>query len=949
MALQKIFLGTTTGDKTGDGAKIAGEKINAAFDYLENKIDSKDRVLVSTGFTQVGSVMTINAGWQWMINGITYTNPVAVEITFPLAETDLERIDNVVATTSNTFMRIPGVEAVTPIAPLYQSGTVIISFSVINDAEIAEPDTPINNTDSILKSEQYYTPVNSSGVLLKVGKKSAGTGINFLNAATVVGSLEVKPTYFNRLFDGVIYSIKNSQSIDIVFNHLDGTGNVLFSFPTATNFTLKPNEIFQCKLRITSSNTAVFDYIGVASLSGGVGLPIAITDVTGLTAELATKVTQTEIDSLATQLLGGAPADANTLKELNDKILAVQAIIGGTTADGDALVNTVAELLAVFATFPEGVDLVTLLAGKVNTTDVYNALDCIVAGKVADARQLKVLNDLIVALTTVVAGKEDASNKSQDIEADKTSTTKFGSVKAFYDWCVGRFQPKLVAGTNISIDNTNPLAPVINATAGGGGDMTTTTDQTVSGIKTFLAGKLGFRNVANTFTSFFTNANTASRTYTYQNRDGTLLDNTDLSTINSSIATKMANPTGGIASYLPKFLTATTMGLSRLFDNGTYFGIGTANAPTKDFTLGNQTNRVIGVEPSDSTTAGRDLDIEAGKTVNYSLSSNFNALGVSLLNTRDICEGVGNDMFIALYGGIYKQTNGTGGFALVSQNFQAHGVGVNKTNGTVYAVTTGGDIYKQTNGTGSFVAMGQTFRGYRCVRVHQNGNVYVTSDTGIFMQTAGSGSFNLISSASTFYGLAISPINGDVYVNDAGSGLYVQSAGSGSFNFFSSGDVDSRQMAFTPTGDLITFKSNKLYKRVYGTTPFVAITEISGSLFCVGVSNNTNVYTSDYYIAEVYMQNNVSSGVPNLDGGTLRSKAGPGKGTGKSWYEIWTGQKTTSGTNMQVLTKRVLVDEMGNFMILTDKIFADNAAAIAGGLPLKTIYWTTTGEMRIVV
>jgi hypothetical protein len=36
-------------------------------------------------------------------------------------------------------------------------------------------------------------------------------------------------------------------------------------------------------------------------------------------------------------------------------------------------------------------------------------------------------------------------------------------------------------------------------------------------------------------------------------------------------------------------------------------------------------------------------------------------------------------------------------------------------------------------------------------------------------------------------------------------------------------------------------------------------------------------------------------------------------------------------------------------MILTEKIFADNAAAIAGGLPLKTIYWTTTGEMRIVV
>ena len=40
--------------------------------------------------------------------------------------------------------------------------------------------------------------------------------------------------------------------------------------------------------------------------------------------------------------------------------------------------------------------------------------------------------------------------------------------------------------------------------------------------------KINFKNVANTFTSFFTNSNTASRTYTFQDRDGTIADNTDL-------------------------------------------------------------------------------------------------------------------------------------------------------------------------------------------------------------------------------------------------------------------------------------------------------------------------------------------------------------------------------------------------------------------------------------
>ena len=118
-------------------------------------------------------------------------------------------------------------------------------------------------------------------------------------------------------------------------------------------------------------------------------------------------------DGLITQIINGAPADANTLKELNDKILAVQAIIGGATEDGDSLVNTVAELLAVFSTYSEGVDLVSLLAGKVDKTDIYNALDCIVAGKVLDARQGKVLNDLITALTTAVSGKEPANANIQ--------------------------------------------------------------------------------------------------------------------------------------------------------------------------------------------------------------------------------------------------------------------------------------------------------------------------------------------------------------------------------------------------------------------------------------------------------------------------------------------------------------------------------------------------------
>lgn len=70
----------------------------------------------------------------------------------------------------------------------------------------------------------------------------------------------------------------------------------------------------------------------------------------------------------------------------------------------------------------------------------------------------------------------------------------------------------------------------ISALPVGAGDMVLASTQTNSGLKTFLAATFGLRNVANTFTSFFTNTNTAARTYTLQNRNGTLSDDTDLAT-----------------------------------------------------------------------------------------------------------------------------------------------------------------------------------------------------------------------------------------------------------------------------------------------------------------------------------------------------------------------------------------------------------------------------------
>ncbi len=85
------------------------------------------------------------------------------------------------------------------------------------------------------------------------------------------------------------------------------------------------------------------------------------------------------------------------------------------------------------------------------------------------------------------------------------------------------------------MSNGTTLAP--SWTDNGAGDMILASTQTNSGVKTFLNGTIGLRNVANTITSFFSNAATVSRTYTLKDASGTLAFTTDITGTNSGTNT----------------------------------------------------------------------------------------------------------------------------------------------------------------------------------------------------------------------------------------------------------------------------------------------------------------------------------------------------------------------------------------------------------------------------
>lgn len=88
----------------------------------------------------------------------------------------------------------------------------------------------------------------------------------------------------------------------------------------------------------------------------------------------------------------------------------------------------------------------------------------------------------------------DASNVSQDIETDKTSTTKVSSVKQLYDWSVAKYQAILVSGTNIKTINGSSIL--------GAGNLTVTDSSKEPAItgsgntSDFWSGAKTFRNLA---------------------------------------------------------------------------------------------------------------------------------------------------------------------------------------------------------------------------------------------------------------------------------------------------------------------------------------------------------------------------------------------------------------------------------------------------------------------
>ncbi|WP_281225359.1 hypothetical protein [Flavobacterium aquiphilum] len=501
--------------------------------------------------------------------------------------------------------------------------------------------------------------------------------------------------------------------------------------------------------------------------------------------------------------------------------------------------------------------------------------------------------------------------------------------------------------TDTQLTKVNAIDQAVSATekaTWNAGDMTTNTAQTVSGLKTFLNGMLGLRNSANTFTNLFSVITTATRTWTWPDKSGTIA-------MTSDIVAQL----NGTVNKLVKFGTTTTGTDSRITDTGTYLGIDVINTPLKDITLGNQSTKSVGIEDSESIFPGRDLIVTAGRTVNFIISSILTVLDATNRNYLGSFPGLNGDVFFCTQTGLFKQTGGTGALALYATT------GLSGAYITGGCVTPSGDVYvctqlgtspginKQTGGTGSF-SLQLAIPAVRSMCCTPNGDVYFsngsTNSTGgsigdIYRRTGGVGSFVALGVTARDYHIAAAP-NNDVYAAVRGGSIYRIASGTNTLTDLLTTLRTWSSISVSPNGDIYAAVYNgDIYKSSVGSA-FLATGQTTRTYEALSVNINYTLYAGGS--GNAFFMNTFSAGFPNLDGGTYKAKAGTGKGTGKSRYEFYTGQKTVSGTDMQLDTLRAYFDENGFFVYLTPPVYANDAAADADVNLPSGAYYKVTGS-----
>lgn len=217
-------------------------------------VDSVDNEIISSaGFSLVGQNLTLNAEWHWRIDLNLFTNPADVVINIPFASSGKQRIDRIVATVNNTFIRIYGTESISnPVAPEIPNDTVEVTFFTVTDGVISEPILPIIGALFVEKS--YYTPlvVSGTGIIDTENLDIKNSALKIQGTVTEIKSIQKNSSSFYII--GQPFFLYNETATPLKIPHLAGSGNIKFFNPEASDYFADPNEVVMFVLENVGGN-----------------------------------------------------------------------------------------------------------------------------------------------------------------------------------------------------------------------------------------------------------------------------------------------------------------------------------------------------------------------------------------------------------------------------------------------------------------------------------------------------------------------------------------------------------------------------------------------------------------------------------------------------------------------------------------------------------------------
>ncbi|MHC0441620.1 hypothetical protein [Flavobacterium sp. 3-210] len=314
MPIQDINIGASPNDKTGDSARVAGQKINLNFAYLDAKVNNSNHVVTLGTSVLDGQDLTIHAGWVWQINGIEYTNPVDVIINFPFCSSGKQRLDRIVFNTSNTFTKVAGTESVSnPVATPAPVDTIEFGITLVTDGTVGDPSTPIEGGSYVKKmeSQDFIASYGATTVVEQIDLIDDRSSILLTGAITDVKSIQMSGEFIR---PGKPFFIKNATGHDVKLWHLAGTGNVKISFPNALDFTIKDKEVIQFKQNANDSSDVRIEYVGIDVVNN---LTVGGTNK-ALSAEMGKTLDSTKQPNLTDAVFGAFQSVLPTVTSLSD-------------------------------------------------------------------------------------------------------------------------------------------------------------------------------------------------------------------------------------------------------------------------------------------------------------------------------------------------------------------------------------------------------------------------------------------------------------------------------------------------------------------------------------------------------------------------------------------------------------------------------------------------------